>query len=237
MTEMSTPGRIDKVVKIVAASSESWEVAAQNAVTEAARSIRDLTSARVLERDLTVASGTPMYRIKLEVAFQIDRTRWDEAGMPMQVRRYLILANQTLANAELTDLVRAHNAEFRAEFHVVVPQSAPSVLHADPSTGLIGPAAHDIVIESRAVAREEGERRLDSFRAALADLGGDVTGEVVLVDPVAAARTVMSRASFDEIIISTLPAGISRWLKLDLPSRVERAFSLPVTTLVQRESP
>lgn len=234
---MSTPGRIDKVIKIVAASSESWEVAAQNAVAEASRSIRDLTSARVLERDLTVANGAAMYRIKLELAFQIDRTRWDEAGLPTQVRRYLILANQTLANAELIDFVRAQNADFRAEFHVIVPQSAPSVLHADPSTGLIGPAAHDIVVETRAAAREEGERRLDSFRSALADLGGDVTGEVMLVDPITAARTVMSRASFDEIIISTLPAGISRWLKLDLPSRAERAFNLPVTTLVQRETP
>jgi hypothetical protein len=41
----------------------------------------------------------------------------------------------------------------------------------------------------------------------------------------------MERASFDEIIISTLPSSISRWLRLDLPSRVQRAHAVPVVTI------
>ncbi len=41
----------------------------------------------------------------------------------------------------------------------------------------------------------------------------------------------MERASFDEIIISTLPSSVSRWLRIDLPSRVKRAYPLPVVTI------
>ena len=39
---------------------------------------------------------------------------------------------------------------------------------------------------------------------------------------------------FDEITISTLPLGVSRWLGMDLPHRAERKFKLPVTTVIAR---
>lgn len=231
----STPGRVDKVIRIVAASGQSWEAAARAGVTEAANSIRDLTFAKVLEREVLITDDGLVYRVKLEVEFQVDRNRTDSTGLPVQVRRYLIVANQTLANAELIEWVTAESADHRCEFHVVVPQTAPSVLHADPATGLIGPAAHTMVLESRHASLEEGERRLASFRGALAEIADSITGEVVLSDPVTAARVVMGRSSFDEIVVSALPAGISRWLKLDLPSRIERAFNLPVTTLIEHD--
>ena len=67
------PGRVDKVIQIVAVSPESWEAAAQNAVAQATKSIRDLTSATVVEQDLSLANGAPLYRIKLQVAFQVGR--------------------------------------------------------------------------------------------------------------------------------------------------------------------
>ncbi|MFT4990539.1 MAG: flavin-binding protein dodecin, partial [Acidimicrobiales bacterium] len=118
------PGRVDKVIQIVAVSPESWEAAAQNAVAQATKSIRDLTSATVVEQDLSLANGAPLYRIKLQVAFQVDRTRTDAAGTTVQVRRFLLVANQTLANAELSRFVSSTMADQCAEFHVVVPQNA-----------------------------------------------------------------------------------------------------------------
>ena len=65
----------------------------------------------------------------------------------------------------------------------------------------------------------------------LADHREQLTSEVGGHDPFAAISRVMERSSFDEIIISTLPSAISRWLKMDLPSRVERAFSMPVVVI------
>ena len=232
MSPRSAAGRVDKVVQIVAVSSESWEVAAQNAVAEAAKSIRDLSVARVLEHDLTVSNGAPKYRIKLEVAFQVDRTRTDARGQSVEIRRYLVLANRTLVNQGLLDFVAQADAAGEAEFHIVVPETGPLVLHTDPSTGLISPDAHTVVTETRNAAREEGERRLATFRTALGELGHRVTGEVVIADPTTAVRAVMARGSFDEVVVSTLPAGVSKWLRLDVPSRVQRACKLPVTTIV-----
>ena len=48
---------------------------------------------------------------------------------------------------------------------------------------------------------------------------------------------MLLREQFDEIILSTLPPGVSRWLKQDLPHRVERDFSLPVSHVIATEEP
>jgi hypothetical protein len=49
---------------------------------------------------------------------------------------------------------------------------------------------------------------------------------------VLAIRDALRGHVFDGIILSTLPPGVSRWLKLDLPHRVERDFGVPVTHVV-----
>ena len=81
--------------------------------------------------------------------------------------------------------------------------------------------------------RSAAWRRARDFRRAFAHLGGALSGEVGLGDPILAARRVIDRSSFDEIIVSTLPPGVSRWLKLDLPNRLQRTFELPVVSIVQ----
>jgi cell pole-organizing protein PopZ len=58
-----------------------------------------------------------------------------------------------------------------------------------------------------------------------------VTGDVVGPDVMKGLAEVLRRRQFDEIIVSTLPPGVSRWLHQDLPHRVERKFGLPVTVV------
>ncbi len=43
-----------------------------------------------------------------------------------------------------------------------------------------------------------------------------------------AMSEVLTRRKFDEVALSTLPAGVSRWLRQDIPHKVERKFNIPV---------
>jgi hypothetical protein len=53
-------------------------------------------------------------------------------------------------------------------------------------------------------------------------------------DPMDAIEEALHDGDFDEIILSTLPRGVSRWLHLDLPHRVGH-LGLPLTTVVAHE--
>jgi flavin-binding protein dodecin len=227
-------GQVHKIVRVIGTSPTSWEAASQAAVAEAAKTIQDLGSATLVEADLLVGDGqVAQYRVKLEMVFQLDRSRLSQDGAEVvRVRRYLVVANQTLASPALHQIIAERDSTGPAEFHVLVPESPrPAVPVVDPAgrVDITLPATeHD-----RLIALQEAEERLESFRQAFAHLGGRLSGEVGLGDPLAAARRVMEYASFDEIIVSTLPPGVSRWLKMDLPNRLHRAFDVPVIPLIQ----
>lgn len=135
--------------------------------------------------------------------------------------RYLVVANQTLGGAPLTERLRACIAEGPCAFHVLVPANVDQ-------EGWIHDDDRDL-----ALAQQRLTQALERFAA----LGADVTGEVGDVSPVEAIHDVLRRTDFDAIILSTLPPGVSRWLRLDLPSRVERSVSIPVTHVVSEETP
>jgi GABA permease len=59
--------------------------------------------------------------------------------------------------------------------------------------------------------------------------GLDVEGQCGDGDPIAAVQDAVNFGTFDEVIVSTLPHRASKWLKMDLPTRVERTTGLPVT--------
>jgi hypothetical protein len=132
----------------------------------------------------------------------------------MAVRRYLVVANQTLGGGHLVSLLR-ELAEKPSMFHVLVPATPP----ADHlwTEG-----------EATAIASRRLEIGLERFRK----IGIEVTGEVGDGRPIQAIDDVLARESFDEIVLSTLPPRLSRWLKLDLVHRVESAYGLPVRHVI-----
>ena len=107
------------------------------------------------------------------------------------MRRYLVVADQTLGSEHLQGKIRSAMAAQPCRFHLVVPASEPRWAEG----------------EARALA----ERRLDAALAELRSIGVAVTGTVGDASPVRAiADVLMIDDSFDEMIISTLPPGLSR---------------------------
>lgn len=135
--------------------------------------------------------------------------------------RYLVVANQTLGGDALLDRLRTAAAEGSCEIHVVVPASA------DPTEMF-----HDEVAD-RSLAR----RRLGEALRTFGKLDAEVTGEVGDHRPVDAVGDVLRRGEhFDRILVSTLPAGVSRWLRLDAVSRIERSVDVPVEHIIARKT-
>jgi hypothetical protein len=147
------------------------------------------------------------------------------------VHRYLIVANRTLGTPELRTLVQDRLARGVAEFHVVAPTARYPAVSAlvlgGPMGGYVGPevmSAYDT-----AAATQQAQERLDTFTHDLVLAGASATSEIGVSNPLDAVRQVLERATFDEIIVSTLPSTMSRWLRMDLPSRLRRLTSVPVT--------
>jgi hypothetical protein len=132
------------------------------------------------------------------------------------MRRYLVVANQTLLGDPLLGRIRECLAAGPCQFHLVVPAT-----HA-PGRSL------QTESRDRAFALKRLQEGLERFRA----LGAEVEGEVGDSRPMDAIRDAMLHAPpFDEIILSTLPPGLSRWLHQDLPRRIYRAFEVPMSTV------
>jgi len=126
----------------------------------------------------------------------------------------LVVAHQTAATPGLLDAVRERVARGPATFHLVVPQQAHGM--------------HKLVDPEDAGA-DEAQQVLDAALPKLSDAAGqEVTGSVGDAEPLSAIHDAVNLGDYDEIIISTLPLGISRWLKLDLISKA-RGLGLPVT--------
>jgi hypothetical protein len=141
------------------------------------------------------------------------------------MRRYLIVANQTLGGDELRNKLKECAAAGPCQFYVLVPATTPSGarLRAFSAMAAGEPAA------SEPSRWDLARTRLGQELVHLAKLGVKADGEVGDPNPLRAIREVLDRQQFDEIILSTLPRHASRWLAMDLPHRVRRSFQLPVT--------
>ncbi len=138
--------------------------------------------------------------------------------------RCLVVANRTLGGAQLLAAIGERlAADPGCSFHVLVP--------ATPSRGIYEGvlAAYAGDLPDPASAAQAAERRLADVLTWLHAEGHQATGEIGDLDPLVAVEDVLAREHFDEIIVSTLPARVSRWLALDLANRVRRAVDVPVT--------
>jgi flavin-binding protein dodecin len=67
------PDSVYKVIELVGTSTESWEKAAATAVNRAAKSLRDLRVAEVVELDMQLDNGkVEAYRAKVKVSFKYE---------------------------------------------------------------------------------------------------------------------------------------------------------------------
>ncbi len=140
---------------------------------------------------------------------------------PSTPTRVLVVAHKTAATQQLIDAVRARAARGPCTFTLLVPNAAHG-LHkvVDPEEQGGG--------EARAVL----DRALPTIGEAA---GAPVEGIVGDPDPMAAVQDALNLRGFDEVIVSTLSPRLSRWLRLDLPSKVA-GMGLPVTTVTPGDS-
>ena len=148
------------------------------------------------------------------------------------MRRYLVVANQTLGGEELTAKLAECTDAGPCRFYLVVPVTNTEASDRWFTGGLEGvlPGAYRI---ARTLASGRLQHELDRLREA----GVEADGEVVDPMPVDAIRKIASREEADEVIVSTLPRRLSRWMAMDLPHRIRRATSLPVTHITGPAGP
>jgi len=128
----------------------------------------------------------------------------------------LVVAHKTAATEPLLDAVRDRAQRGPATFTLLVPSTTHG-LHK--------------IVDAQDQGSGEAQTVVDRALPLLSEAaGGPVDGMVGDPDPLAAIHDAINLNSFDEVIISTLSARLSRWLKLDLPSKVS-GMGLPVTTV------
>src|SRR4051794_15272387 len=138
------------------------------------------------------------------------------------MNRYLVIANQTIESPLLLEALKDRMAAGPSAFHLLVPE--------DHLQGVVWDE-----VRSRVDAKHRLAEAIDYF----ASNGVEVTGEVDTT-PVDGVSNILLREGpdhFQEILISTLPVHVSRWLKMDAPSRIQRMTRVPVVHIAAVMSP
>ncbi|MEA2197111.1 MAG: hypothetical protein QOJ25_1162 [Solirubrobacteraceae bacterium] len=134
----------------------------------------------------------------------------------------LVVAHQTASTSGLMDAVRARAERGPATFHLVVPQQ-PHGMHkyVDP---------HDDGVEEAEAVLAAALPKLS------AAAGSEVAGSVGDPEPLMAIHDAVNLGDYNEIMISTLPRRVSKWLHLDLVSKA-RGLGLPVSHVEANHAP
>jgi hypothetical protein len=133
----------------------------------------------------------------------------------------LVVANRTAECPELLEALRARAVQGPCEFTLLVPSTPHGIAWAaDMHAG-----------------GEEAEQHRQAFVDELREEGLNVAGaKVGDPDPLAAIQDECNFHEYDELIVSTLPLKISKWLHIDLPRKAGAATGLPVTHVIGSET-
>jgi flavin-binding protein dodecin len=147
---------------------------------------------------------------------------------------YLVVANRSLGSEALAErlsgLVAGHPA---ARFVVVAPVGSSPVLPAEVGGVMGGVAVLDV--ETREYLDRDANERLETLLRWCADRGVDAEGMTVVGDPLPTIERLVRQHDIDEVLVSTLPSRLSRWLRIDLVRRIARRVAVPVTTVEAAE--
>ena len=144
------------------------------------------------------------------------------------MHQYIVVANHTLGGQRLLDAIRDRMARGPAEFWVLVPTTPTTHLINDfNALSCAFPVEADLLPDAAHEAKSNLSTELDRLR----EIGATANGAVGDPDPMKAIEQTLAHRRFDEIILSTLPPGISRWLAWDLPHRVRRRTDVPLTVI------
>jgi hypothetical protein len=148
--------------------------------------------------------------------------------------RILVVANRTLGSNDLLQSIRDRMTKGPCEFTLLVPATAHAHRESTMETLTRRIINMPVSDEARGTAEADydyAQGRVEFGIEQLQRLGAEVDGEVGNADPFKAVEEALSRRKYDEIILSTLPTGVGRWLGQDLPRKVTRKFKGPVTVV------
>jgi hypothetical protein len=132
----------------------------------------------------------------------------------------LVVANRTAECEELQQALKERASKGDSpKFTLVVPSAHGLAKAANPDEEL-----------------PEAQRHVDNAVARLREAGLDIMGQLGDPDPVAAVQDAHNMGNYDEVIVSTLPTHLSKWLRVDLPRKAAHATGLPVTHVVGSEA-
>ncbi|MGH2867467.1 MAG: hypothetical protein ACRDNK_07860 [Solirubrobacteraceae bacterium] len=117
-----------------------------------------------------------------------------------------------------------------------VTATSPELINALTTRGESGPVTFTLVMPASPVAdgRQAAQLRLDEALERFRTAGLQVDGRLASGDPILAVSEEWDPRRYDEIIVSTLPMRLSKWLHAGLPERIEHLTGARVTHVVSQ---
>jgi hypothetical protein len=136
---------------------------------------------------------------------------------PPDVRRVLVVANETVGGQELMEVLGEMALEAKTQFHVISP-----ALNSRLKTWT----------SDEDPAREAAKRRLGATLARLEEIGIGASGDVGDADPLIAVEDAVRLFRPTEIVVSTHPEGKSNWLERGVVAALRDRYDVPVEHVV-----